>query len=112
MNSFYVEGRQILDRIILSHEVVHSLKSTKSPGMLIKLDMSKDFDKLNWKYIKEFLLAFGFHPSWISWIMILISSTLFSLLINGSPSPPFRPPEASSKVTPFLPSYPFLWLKV
>jgi hypothetical protein len=61
--SSYVEGRQILDSIILSHEVTHSLKSTKSMGMLIKLDMSKDFDKLSWKYINDVLLAFGFHPS-------------------------------------------------
>jgi hypothetical protein len=49
--SRYVEGHQILDSIILSHEVAHSLKTTKTPCMLIKLDMSKDFDKLSWQYI-------------------------------------------------------------
>jgi hypothetical protein len=43
----YAEGRQIHDGIILAHEVIHSLKITKSPGMLIKIDMSKAFDKPN-----------------------------------------------------------------
>ena len=41
----YVEGRQILDGIILAHEVTHSLKIMKNPRMLIKLDLSKAFDK-------------------------------------------------------------------
>ena len=43
----YVEGRKILDGIILAHEAIHSLKTTKNPGMLLKLDLSKYFDKLN-----------------------------------------------------------------
>jgi len=36
-----------MDSVILFHEVIHSLKSMCTPGMLIKLDLSKDFDKLN-----------------------------------------------------------------
>jgi hypothetical protein len=39
----YVEGRQILDGIILAHEVIHYLKNTKQPGMLLKLDLLKSF---------------------------------------------------------------------
>ena len=51
----YVEGRQILDGIILAHEVVHSLKLTKKPGMLMKLHMSKAFKRLNSSYIVRVL---------------------------------------------------------
>jgi hypothetical protein len=58
--SGYVEGRQIMDSVILVHEVIHSLKSTRTPGMLLKLDLSKYFDKLSWHYIREILAAFGF----------------------------------------------------
>lgn len=47
----YVEGRQIMDGIILSNEVLHSLKILKKPGMIMKLDLSKAFDKLSWEYI-------------------------------------------------------------
>jgi hypothetical protein len=45
----YVEGRKIIDTVILAHEVIHSLKSTKNPGILIKLDLSKSFDKASWQ---------------------------------------------------------------
>jgi hypothetical protein len=60
---FYLQGHMILDNIILAHKVVHSLKTTKTSRILIKLDMTKSFDKISWKYIIETLLSFGFHPS-------------------------------------------------
>ena len=45
--SGFVEGRQILDGVILVQEVLHSLQSSRHPGILIKLDTSKAYDKLN-----------------------------------------------------------------
>jgi hypothetical protein len=67
----YVEGRQIMDSVILAHEVISSLKIEKIPGMLIKLDLSKSFDKASWRYLKATLLAFGFDHTWVSWILNL-----------------------------------------
>ena len=46
----FVEGKQILDGIILVHETIHSLKTTRTPGMLLKLNLSKAYDKLNWQF--------------------------------------------------------------
>lgn len=61
--SGYVKGRQITDGIILTHEIIHSLKQSKKLGMLLKIDLSKAFDSLSWMYIKKTLTAFGFaHP--------------------------------------------------
>eukprot|EP00253_Pinus_taeda_P017089 PITA_17089 len=37
----FVEGRQILDGIVVSQEVIHSLKMKNQKGMMIKLDLSK-----------------------------------------------------------------------
>jgi len=85
----YVEGRQILDGIILSNEVIHSLKILKKPSMILKLDLSKAFNKFSWNYIHQMLLAFGFNATWTRWIMNLITSPCFSVLLNGSPSSPF-----------------------
>ena len=58
--SGFVEGRQILDGIILTQEMIHSLKKTKSPGMLIKVDLVKAYDKVSWLFLKAMLKAFGF----------------------------------------------------
>ena len=48
--SGYEEGRKILDGIILSQEITHYLKITRSPGMLLKLTLSKSFDNMSWEF--------------------------------------------------------------
>lgn len=37
-------GRHILDSIMISHEVIHSMEVGKREGMLLKLDLSKAYD--------------------------------------------------------------------
>ena len=56
----YVEGTQILNSIIQAHEVIHSLKSNRKPGIIKQLDLEKAYDKLSWAYIREFLKSYGF----------------------------------------------------
>eukprot|EP00253_Pinus_taeda_P030238 PITA_30238 len=105
--SGYVEGRQIMDGIILTHEIIHSLKQSKQPGMLLKIDLSEAFDSISWDYLQKILKAFGFPPSWIIWINNLLSSSFFSILINGIPSPTFHP---SMGIRQGDPLFPFLFV--
>jgi hypothetical protein len=80
-----------MDNVILAHEVIDSLKMTKILGMLIKLDLSKYFDRISWQYMHSLLEAFGFDSHWVAWIMRLTSLAFFSILVNGVPSQPFSP---------------------
>eukprot|EP00253_Pinus_taeda_P029777 PITA_29777 len=87
----YVEGRHILNNIIQAHEVVHTLTSKRKEGMIMQLDIAKAYDKVNWIYIKKILSAFGFDHNWVRWVMVLVTSSSFYILVNGSPSEIFNP---------------------
>ena len=59
--------------------------------MAIKIDMEKAFDRMEWNFILAILSKLGFHPTWINWVRICISSSSFFVLINGSPYGYFTP---------------------
>lgn len=89
--SAFLPGRQITDNIIVSHELIHSMKtSKKKKGFLaLKIDLSKAFDRVEWPFIKKALSSFGFNEGRINLISQCISTTSFSILLNGSPGPTF-----------------------
>ena len=80
-----------MDGTSLVHEVLHSIKTKKIPGMMVKLDIAKEYDKINWNFMREMRKSFGFRDRWIEWVMNLISMTFFSSLINDVPSAAIKP---------------------
>lgn len=99
----YVEGRQILNNIIQAHEVVNSLTINRKAGIIKKLDIAKAYDKLNWTYIRKVLIAFGFDHNSVRWVMALVSSSSFSILVNASPLETFIPSRGLRQGDPLSP---------
>jgi hypothetical protein len=79
----FLKGRQIHEAIGVSQEGLHSLKSKKLKGAVIKIDLSKDFDRVNWLYIRMLLIHLGFGVAFMNWTMACLTSVSFSILING-----------------------------
>jgi hypothetical protein len=86
----FLENRQITDAIGVAQEALHSIKVKNTKYLVLKLDMMKSYDRVDWRFLRLVLLQIGLILEATNWIMGCVSSTNFSVLINGSPSSFFR----------------------
>ena len=64
----FVEGRQILDTVLIANEAVDSRLKSNEEGVLCKLDIEKAYDHVNWKFLIAVLRKMGFGEKLINWI--------------------------------------------
>ena len=48
----FVKGRNILEGVLVLHEVIHELKQSKRKGSILKIDFEKAYDKVIWDLIE------------------------------------------------------------
>lgn len=75
----FTPGREIADSIILVVEVIHSLHKDKLSGMLLRLDVSKAYDRVVWDFLLHVLKRFGFPQKWLDCIKFCMSTMNFSI---------------------------------
>ena len=82
--SAFIPGRRIADNILLAHELVHCYDSRKCPPRcMLKIDLMKAFDMVNWHFLNGVMLLFGFPKPFVDRIMTCISPVRYSVCING-----------------------------
>lgn len=82
----FLEGRQIHEAIGVAQEGLHSIKTKHLRGVVLKIDLCKAFDRVNWLYIHLLLTHLGFHIDFIRSVMSCMTFVSFSILINGATS--------------------------
>lgn len=57
----FIPNRSSYDNIVLAQEILHSMNRSKRKigSFAIKIDISKDYDNMNWKFIKNVLIEVG-----------------------------------------------------
>eukprot|EP00253_Pinus_taeda_P020940 PITA_20940 len=79
----FLHHRQIHEAIATAQELMHTLQVKKQKGMILKVDLSKAFDRTNWLYLRLLLTHLGFPYNFIKWTMSCITDVSYSVLLNG-----------------------------
>ena len=66
-NSF-VEGRQILDVVLVANEVIDSILKSNEGAVMCKLDIKKAYDHVDWSFLLSVMGMMGFEEKWLWWM--------------------------------------------
>lgn len=100
----FVKGRDISDQIVMAREMVHLLKNkVRGSNTIIKLDMMKAFNRVNWTFLTTLLSRFGFAATFIKIIFNHLKGTHLSVLVNGVPFGFFQPSRGVKQGDPLSP---------
>lgn len=82
----FLPNHQISDAVGVAHECLHSIKLKRLSAFILKLDIQKAYDSVEWDFLQLILIQIGLSIEVVNWIYACFSFTIFAVLINGSPS--------------------------
>lgn len=91
---------------MIAFECLHTIKNRKKGRdglMAIKLDMSKEYDRVEWRFLWAVMAKLGFSSCWIDRVRDLLTSTKLAILINGHPTNYFNPLRGLRQGCPLSP---------
>ncbi|XP_026450966.1 uncharacterized protein LOC113351131 [Papaver somniferum] len=95
--------------LIGASELIDARERSNNPGLIVKVDLQKAFDNINWSCLDYKMSRFVFGNFWRKWIHWCISTVRFSISLNGSCSEFLR---SSKGVIQGNPLSPFLFILV
>lgn len=82
--SGFIKGRLIHSNLALAHDLTTDLhKKGQDNNLIIKLDMSKAYDRISWSYLIRAMRKMGFNEKWCDLIFRCISNGHYSVHWQG-----------------------------
>ncbi|KAL2237401.1 UNVERIFIED_CONTAM: hypothetical protein Sindi_0931800, partial [Sesamum indicum] len=89
----------------MAQEMIHELDLRYNKGnLVIKLDMSKAYDRVNWNFLLTVLQKMGFPHRFLTLIKHAIQNCWFTVLINGETTGFFKSSQGLRQGDPISPA--------
>lgn len=86
----FILRRKIIDNIILAHELVKGYtRKNISDKVMIKIDLQKAYDSIEWVFLEKVMEELGFPDRYIYWIMQCVKIVSSTIMVNGEIVVPF-----------------------
>jgi hypothetical protein len=78
----FLPGRDIMEGVIILHEMIHKMYRKKQSGVILKLDFEKAYDKINWVFVQQTLRMKGFSSTWRKWVASFMEGGDVGIKVN------------------------------
>lgn len=80
----FVKGRSIVENVLLAQEIIKDInRRNRLVNVVVKLDMTKAYDKVSWVYLTKVMRKFWFLGGFDRHGWRLVSNNWCSVLVNG-----------------------------
>ena len=87
--SAFVKGKQILDGILITNEVVDEVRRRGRELLMFKVDFEKAYDSVDLNYLDAVMVHMNFPTLWRKWMSECVGTATTSILVNGCPTEEF-----------------------
>lgn len=99
----FLKNRFIMEGIVILHELLNSLHTKKSSGILFKVDFEKAYDMVDWGFIYRILHSKGFPDQWCDWVMKVVRGGKVAIKVNDEVGPYFNTHKGLRQGDPLSP---------
>ncbi|XP_062100619.1 uncharacterized protein LOC133806546 [Humulus lupulus] len=81
----FIKNRLLAHNVLILQDLLKGYNRRNiSPRCLMKIDISKAYDSIDWKFLENLLNALCFPKRFIRWIMVCLRGSSYALVLNGS----------------------------
>ncbi|XP_062112649.1 uncharacterized protein LOC133823816 [Humulus lupulus] len=81
----FIKNRFLAHNILILQDLLKGYnRRNVSPRCIMKIDISKAYDSIDWNFLENLLNALCFPKRFIKWIMICLRGSSYALVLNGS----------------------------